>query len=139
MTIRELLIADWNVDQLKITVRDSNTKFITEYCLGSNVQPSRFHRYCCTTKAGEIYTRDGLKYIYIDKTIQFHSDPNVTYRGTKPYGVMLERIPKKLLEMEVDLVSPYHIGWADDLHGYHINCICDLWTGIDGEESDETD
>lgn len=134
MTIRELLIADWDVDRLEITVRDRNTKFITAYYLGSNVKPSRFHRYCCSTEAGDIYSRDGLKYIYIDKPIQFHSDPNVTYRGTKPYGVMLKRIPKKLLEMEVDRVSPYHTGGSDDLHGYRIDCICDLWPGIAGED-----
>ena len=126
MTVKEVLDADLNVDNIRVTVRGNHSQFITEYIIGRDVRPSKYHRFQHDTAAGSVYRLDGLKYIYIDKEIQFH-EADVPYKGAKGFGVMIEEIPKDLLELEVSLNRGSY-------HGYKFECYSDLWMGISGED-----
>lgn len=48
-------------------------------------------------------------------------------------GVLLEEIPKELLELPVESMHPYNCGRSDDMHGYRFDCYVEAWNGIPGE------
>lgn len=133
MTVKEVLDADLNVDNIRVTVLANNSQFIAEYIIGRDVRPSKYHRFQYDTAAGSVYRLDGLIYIYIDKEIQFH-EADVPYKGAKGYGVMLEEIPKELLELEVSYLTPIKSINRGSYHGYKFECHSDLWMGISGED-----
>lgn len=133
MTVKDVLDANLNVDNIRVTVRANNSQFIAEYIIGRDVRPSKYHRFQYDTAAGSVYRLDGLKYIFIDKEIQYH-EADVIYKGTKGYGVMLEEIPKELLDLEVSLLSPRKSINRGSYHGYEFECYSDLWMGIAGED-----
>lgn len=137
MTVEDVLAADLNVDNIRVTVRANNSQFIASYIIGKDVRASKYHRFQHETKAGSVYRLDGLKYIYIDKEIQFH-EADVPYKGSKGYGVMLEEIPKELLELEVSYLRPIKSINRDQYHGYIFGCRSDLWIGIPGEDEKVT-
>ena len=89
MTVKDVLSADLNVDNIDVTVRASNSQFIASYRIGRDVRPSKYHRFQYDTAAGSVYHLDGLKYLYIEKEIQFH-EADVPYKGTKGFGVTIE-------------------------------------------------
>ena len=133
MTVKEVLDADLNVDNIRVTVRGNHSQFIAEYIIGRDVRPSKYHRFQYDTAAGSVYRLDGLKYIFIDKEIQFH-EADVPYKGAKGFGVMLEEIPKDLLELEVSFLTPIKGNTHGEYHGYKFDCRSDLWIGISGED-----
>lgn len=133
MTVKEVLDADLNVDNIRVTVRGNHSQFIAEYIIGRDVRPSKYHRFQYDTAAGSVYLLDGLKYIYIDKEIQFH-EADVPYKGAKGFGVLLEKIPKELLELEVSFLTPIKGNNHGEYHGYKFDCRSDLWIGIPGED-----
>lgn len=58
MTVKEILIADWTVDEIEITVRDTaTTQFLTEYHIGENLKVPYRLKYIRETKAGTLYNR----------------------------------------------------------------------------------
>lgn len=135
MTLREVLEVDWTVDRLDITVRTSELHFVTEYRIGPDLKMPKGYRWKCETKAGDVYEQNNLKRIYINKIIQFwHSDK--PYKGkSRPVGVILKEIPKELLALEITFMSPTDCGRdAQGWHGYRMDCVSDLWTGIPGEQ-----
>lgn len=134
MTIQEVLEADWNVDRIEVTVRTQDGGFVTAYIIGPDVKPLKYHRYQCETKAGDIYKRDGLKYVYIDRVIQFKQSDKNFRSPVRPAGVMLDTIPTELLGLNVSNMCPYCCGRSDNMHGYRFTCLHDLWLGITGEE-----
>lgn len=139
MKLKELLKADWNIDELEIKVY-TNSRLVAEYRIGRHLgrpqTPPKYHRFLYTTKAGDVYgTRnkvdgntDKVKIVLIDKGIQYGSECR-----TGGVGVILGAIPKELLELQVDYLMPY--GWGSmEFHGYYIHLVSDLWTGIAGED-----
>ena len=133
MIIREVLEADWNVDRIDVTVRNQCGEFITAYIIGMDVKPSRYHRYQYEVKAGSIYENQGCKYVFINRIIQHHQLGGNFREKVKSFGVLLEEIPKELLNLEIDSMRPYHMGCSDDLHGYRFVCRTNEWSGIPGE------
>lgn len=133
MTVKDVLSADLNVDNIDVTVRASNSQFIASYRIGRDVRPSKYHRFQYDTAVGSVYHLDGLKYLYIEKEIQFH-EADVPYKGTKGFGVVLEEIPKELLALEVSLLTPTKSINRGSYHGYKFVCYSDLWMGISGED-----
>ena len=133
MTVKEVLDADLNVDNIRVTVRANNSQFIAEYSIGRDVRPSKYHRFQYDTVVGSVYSLDGLKFIFIDKEIQFH-EADVPYKGAKGFGVLLEDIPKELLELEVSYLMPIKSINRGQYHGYKFDCRSDLWIGIPGED-----
>ena len=123
MTIKGVLKADWTVDNIKVTVRDAATmKFITEYHIGENLQYPMYF-YCFDSiqemRAGTIYENMDMKHLYMECIIQhLHLPMEDKKRGQEGcVGVLLERIPKELLEYVDD---------EDDLRQYIVT--------IDGAE-----
>ena len=133
MTVKEVLDADLNVDNIQVTVRANNSQFIAEYNIGRDVRPSKYHRFQYDTAAGSVYHLDGLKYIFIDKEIQFH-EADVPYKGAKGFGVLLEEIPQGLLDLEVSYLTQIKSIIRGSYHGYRFECHSDLWIGIPGED-----
>lgn len=52
----------------------------------------------------------------------------------KGFGVLLEEIPKELLDLEVSYLRPIKSINRDQYHGYIFGCRSDLWIGIPGED-----
>lgn len=140
MTVKEVLEADWTVDEIEITVRDIGTTcFLTKYHIGENLKPGKHHKYVRETKAGTLYNDAGKSHLYIDCIIQYRHLPNKK-KGTEGcVGVVTKSIPKELLELEVDHMSPYKCGRSDGMHGYRFDCYVGIWTGIPGENEAEVD
>lgn len=132
MTVKDVLVADHNVDNILVSVRDKNFRFIAEYVIGKNVCPSKHHCYQYDTEAGGVYLLAGVKHFFIDKEIQFH-EADALCKGTRGYGVMLDKIPKELLNLKVTFMSPQKGITKDLYHGYEFICCSDLWFGIPGE------
>lgn len=135
MKLREVLEADWTVDRLYITVRTSEGRFVTKYCIGPNLKPSKGHRWLYETKAGDVYEQFSARVIYINKIIQFKQSSKPYKGSNRPVGVVLKEIPKELLELEITFMAPTDCGrdvygW----HGYRMDCTSDLWMGISGED-----
>lgn len=114
MTILEVLEADWNVDRMEVTVRNQCGEFITAYIIGRDVKPSKYHRYQYETKAGSIYESQGCKYVFINRIIQHHQLDGKFREKAKSFGVLLEEIPKELLNLDIDSMRPYHMGCTYD-------------------------
>lgn len=142
MTIKDVLKADWTVDNINVTVRDAATmKFITEYHIGENLlYPMYF--YCFEsiqeTKAGTLYKESGMKHLYMERMIQHRHLPMEDKKRGQEWcvGVLLERIPKELLELEIDHMMPYSLGSSSGMHGYHFDCNVGMWFGIPGENEE---
>lgn len=139
MTIKDVLKADWTVENINVTVWDAATmKFITEYHIGENLQYSRYFYYIQETKAGTLYEDSGMKHFYMERIIQhLHLPMDDKKRGQEGcVGVLLDRIPKELLELEIDHMMPYGLGTSSDMHGYHFECNVGMWFGIPGENEE---
>lgn len=134
MKIKEVLKADWTIDEIKVTVRKShNTEYIIEYRIGKNSKPTKYERFECETNAGDRY-RDGYKkIIIIKKNIQFRNMEKRPQGKELCVGVLIKEIPKEILELEIDVMHPYGIGTDTGMHGYRFDCYVDFWSGIKGE------
>ena len=76
MTVKEVLIADWTVDEIEITVRDTTTtQFLTEYHIGENLKVPYRLEYIRETKAGTLYNHAGMKHLYMNRIIQHRHLP----------------------------------------------------------------
>lgn len=139
MTVKEVLEADWTVEEIKITVREaSTTKFIIEYHIGENLNPyeCKHNKYIKETKAGALYTDRGRKHLYIEQNIQYKHLPKKPQGKEACVGVITNNIPKELLELEIEYMCPYGGGKASEMHGYEFNCYVPAWFGIPGEDGD---
>ena len=139
MTIKDVLKADWTVDNIEVTVRDAaTTRFITEYHIGESLLYSKHFDYIQETKAGTIYGNMDMKHLYMERIIQhLHLPMEDKKRGQEGcVGVLLDRIPKELLELEIDHMMPYGYGSSSDMHGYHFECHAGMWFGIPGENEE---
>ena len=134
MTIKEVLKADWTVENIVITVRDAATTcFLTEYHIGENLQTSHHFKYIRETKAGTLYENVGMKHLYMDRVIQHRHLPDKKKGYELCVGVLTENIPRELLELEIENMMPYGLGKSDDMHGYHFECYVGMWFGVPGE------
>lgn len=134
MTIREVLEADWNVDRIDVTVRERETaKYIMRYCIGKDVSPGRSQRFLYKTEIGDVCGNSDTKALYINRIIQFNQLENKPQGKTMCHGVLLEEIPKELLDLTIVTISPYQCGYSNDFHAYDFNCYADTWSGIAGE------
>lgn len=104
MTINDIIQADWNIDQLDITVRDAST---TKYIM--------------------------LSTLFINRIIQHCQLPNLPQNRVGLRGVLDKEIPKELLELPVWYMVPINCGHSHELHGYRLECNVNSWNGIPGE------
>ena len=134
MTIREVLEADWNVDKIDVTVREiETTKYVMGYRIGRDVKPGRSERFLYEAEVGDVYGEQGMKTLFINRIIQFYQLKDKPQGKGMCRGVLIKEIPKELLDLTVDSMSPYDCGWSNDLHGYRFCCNVDQWSGIQGE------
>lgn len=134
MTIREVLNADWTVSWFEVDIRDNNsTRYICKYLIGKDVKQSRYARFVCETAAGDIYKDTVGKIVVIDKIIQFRYLTKRPQGKEMCVGVLVEEIPKEILDLIISHMSPSGCGRSDDMHGYCFTCYVDYWGGIPGE------
>lgn len=134
MTIKEVLEADWNVNEIEVTIREeSSTKFIRGYHIGENVKPPKHRQFLRETKAGDKYTTCGMEHIYINKIIQFRDLPEKPQGKEMCVGVVTKNIPKEILDLEIDNMTPLGMGKSSGMHKYHFDCYVPIWFGIPGE------
>lgn len=134
MKIRDVLIADWNVDRIDVTVRErETTKYIMRYCIGRDVKPGLSERLCYEVEAGDLYGNSSIKTLYINRIIQFFQQDNKPQGKGMCRGILEKEIPKEIMELEIEYMVPYHCGGSDELHGYCFDCYVDAWSGIPGE------
>lgn len=135
MTIREVLKADWTVSWFEVEVRENNTtKLLCRYLIGRDVKPTKYMKYECETLAGDIYKDGDIRVVIINKIIQFRHMPNKPQGKEMCVGVLEKEIPKELLNLTVEHMSPSSCGNSDGMHGYCFTCYVDLWNGICGED-----
>lgn len=134
MTIRKVLDADWTVSWFEVDVREADTtKIICTYLIGKDVKTPRHARFVCETAAGDIYKDGQRKIIVLEKLIQFRQLPKRPQGKEMCVGVLTEKIPKEILELQINHMSPRDCGWSNEMHGYYFCCYTDFWGGIPGE------
>jgi len=135
MTIRDVLNADWSVSRINVTVREKDTtKYIMRYCIGQDVKEGLSEKYMYQAEnGGYVYANSGLKTLYLNRIIQHCQLNNVAKSKIGLRGILEKEIPKELIDLEVDVMSPYGLGYSDELHGYRFICYVDAWYGISGE------
>lgn len=138
MTIREVLNADWTVDQINVTVRNNQTtEFITGYHIGENVRPGKYFTFEKETKAGDVYVNGDqqtkMKHLYCEKIIQHKHLPNVKKGMEGCVGIVEKNIPNEILDLEIEHMAPTKLGSSDGMHGYAFDCYVPIWFGIPGE------
>ena len=134
MTINDIIQADWNIDQLDITVRDaSTTKYIMRYCIGRDVKPGRSERFRYEAECGDVYGTSSMSTLFINRIIQHCQLPNLPQNRVGLRGVLDKEIPKELLELPIWYMVPINCGHAHELHGYRLECNVNSWNGIPGE------
>lgn len=134
MIIQEILEADWDVDRLDITVRDKETtKYIMRYCIGKDVKAGKSEKFMYESECGNVYVDAGKNTLYMDRVIQHCQLKNLPLTRIGLKGVLIEKIPKELMGLQVEKMMPYGGGNSDGLHGYYLDCYVDSWGGIAGE------
>lgn len=134
MKIQDVLVADWNVDRIDVTVRKrETTEYIMRYCIGKDVVPGLSERFLYETEIGDVHGEPKLKTLYINRTIQFYQLEEKPQGKGMCRGVLLKEIPQELLDLTIDIMRPYDCGRSNDLHGYRFWCGVDNWSGIQGE------
>ena len=126
MKIRELLEADWNIVALDITIR-RDSKFVKEYLIGAKVHSGIHWR--------EVGKNDKwIQYEERGGLFQFRralSIRDINYQDTEGgsvCGCILKAIPKKLLDLEIERLTPTDGIFFDrfsyrrgGFHGYFID------------------
>ena len=134
MKIREVLEADWTVDRIEVTVRNKETtRYIMQYCIGKDMKPGSSEKFDYEAECGDVYQSCGMRNMYIKRIIQFRQLEEKPQGKDLCVGVLLNEIPKEILELEVGHMTPYRCGTSDGLHGYYFDCYVDRWDGIQGE------
>lgn len=134
MTVREVLETDWTVDRIEVTVREKNTtKYIMQYRIGRNVDAGKSERFAYESDAGDVYENAGMKVLVMKKIIQYRQKSKKPQGKEMCVGVILQEIPKEILELSVYYMSPYHCGYSNEMHGYRFECYVNSWAGIPGE------
>lgn len=134
MTIREVLVADWDVDRIDVIVREAKTeKYIMRYLIGRDVKPGRSSQFLHETEAGDIYTSAEMKTLCIKRIIQFCQLEHKPKSKIGCRGIIEREIPHEIMDLEIEHMSPYHCGYLDELHGYCFSCNTDNWGGVKGE------
>lgn len=134
MTIREVLESDWDVDKIDVTVRErETTKYIMGYRIGKDVKPGRSEKFLYEAEIGDVHGEPKMKTLFINQIIQFYQLEKKPRGKEMCRGVLLKEIPKELLDLVIDHMSPHDCGWSHELHGYSFNCYVDTWDGIHGE------
>jgi hypothetical protein len=139
MTIKELLKADNNICELEVNIFDKRNHFKICYAIGRDVAPIKAIKLTYRTKIGDMYeirrnNYEPIKTLYIKRIIQY-TQLNAEEKAKRKniVGVLIDEIPKEILELEVDKIMPYkreHMGG----HGYYINCVHPMWQGLPGED-----
>lgn len=91
------------------------------------------HGFISETVAGDIYKDGQNKIIVGDKIIQHRQLPEKAKGKEMCVGVLVEKIPKEILDLNVSYMHPSGVGRSDDMHGYRFCCYVDKWNGIPGE------
>ena len=134
MTIKDVLLADWTVSEIEVTVREKeSTRYIMRYCIGEDVKAGKSQRFAYETDLGDVYKESYGKTLFMKRIIQYRHLPKKQKGKEMRVGVLLEEIPEELLELPVEIMSPYHCGRSDDMHGYRFDCYVEAWNGIPGE------
>lgn len=140
MTIGEVLLADWDVDKIAVTVRDNTTmRYISGYKIGRDVKPGLSERFQYETEAGDVYGESNTKKLYINRIIQFYQLEKKPRGKEMCRGVLVKEIPKEILGLTIDQMYPYDFGGSNGLHGYDFNCCVDCWKGISGEKNKQSE
>lgn len=135
MFIRDVLLADWTVAEIEVTVKErDSTRYIMEYHIGRDVKAGRSQRFVQETELGDLYSNGGnMKILFMNRIIQHRQLEKKAQGKELCVGVLLEEIPVELLELTVDFMQPYGCGNSDEMHGYRFDCYVDAWNGITGE------
>ena len=134
MTIKDVLITDWKVDRIDVTVREKqSSKYIMEYYIGRDVEAGRSQRFAYETEVGDVYENAKMKTLFMKRIIQYRQLPKKPQGKEMCVGVLLEQIPKELLDLTIESMYPYNCGHSDEMHGYRFECYVDTWNGIQGE------
>ena len=134
MTIREVLSTDWNVDKIDVTVREKETtKYIMGYRIGRDVKPGKSERFLYEAEVGDVHGESKMKTLFINRIIQFYQLEKKPKGKEMCRGVLTKAIPDEILDLTINIMSPYDCGWSNDLHGYRFCCNVDQWSGIPGE------
>lgn len=135
MTIKDVLITDWTVAEIEVTVRErDSTRYIMEYHIGRDVKAGRSQRFVQETELGDLYSNGGdMKTLFINRIIQHRQLEKKAQGKEMCVGVLLENIPVELLNLTVESMRPYGCGNSDGMHGYRFECHVDAWNGIPGE------
>lgn len=134
MKIKEVLNADWTVEWIQVTVRSEKGEFKPcTYMIGEKVKPSKYAKFVCETTLGDIY-REGIMKIVVSERIIQHRHLTEKKKGSEMcVGVVEKNIPKEILEMEIDHMTPSALGHSSGMHGYYFDCYPDQWCGLPGE------
>lgn len=136
VTIKDILLIDYCVDKIEVTVRDEDTaKYIMQYVIGKEVRPGKAQRFLYETELGDVHGTSGMKTLFMNRTIQYRQLEKKAQGKEMCVGVLLEEIPEEILMLPVMLMNPYDCGWSHDLHGIRFECYVDTWYGIPGEEN----
>lgn len=134
MTVREVLDADWTVDEIDVTVRNrESSRYIMRYCIGRDVKAGRSQRFDYESELGDVYNDSGMRTLFIKRIIQFRQQEKKPQGKEMCVGVLFNKIPKEILELKVSHMYPYKCGRSDGNHGYYFVCYVDEWSGIPGE------
>lgn len=119
MTIKEVLEADWCINHLEIVVRrEKDSRYVASYLIGKGVRSPKYAKFADETAAGDIYMDGKRKIVVIDKNIQYRQLEKKPIGREMCVGVLIEKIPKELLELRIDSMMPIDCGRSDDMHGY---------------------
>ena len=134
MLVKDVLEADWTVDEIVVTVREKeSTRYIMEYCIGRDVKAGRSQSFVQETGLGDLYRSSGMKTLFMNRIIQHRQLEKKAQGKEMCVGVLLENIPVELQNLTVNYMRPYGGGKSDGMHGYRFTCYVDVWNGITGE------
>lgn len=136
MKIRELMEADPNIVALSITIRRDH-KFVKEYLIGSHVYSGKYYK---EVGKNEKWTQleEGSGFYKFRRAMSLRAINYKDLEGGSACGTILKAVPKKLLDLDIELLRPSSGIFFDcreyirkgDYHGYYID------SPIDGEWKD---
>lgn len=136
MKIRELMEADPDIVALSITIRRDH-KFVKEYLIGSHVSSGRYYKEVGKNEKWTQLEEDAGTFKF-RRAMSFRAINYKDLEGGSACGTILKAVPKKLLDLDIELLRPssgiFFDSWEyrgqGDYHGYFID------SPIDGEWKD---
>lgn len=136
MTIRDILTVDDNVCEIYVHIYAGGGYLHTVYTIGENLKPSKYWKFLEETQIGDVYKDGNARQVLIERNIQARNRKNPPANQIGCWGVLLNEIPKELLELEIEKMSPSWIGSNEERHRYWFYCApLVAWGGIKGEDA----